>query len=228
MVTALLEAGVRDRDEPRLGPELGDRERSTVTERRLDLGQGQLDTRRQLTGVRHVSIHALLERQPPGAAADVVARPIAGAVGTLGPVLLVVPPPDQHRFRWAFVERGEVAAEHDEVGAERQRDRFFVLGGDTAVGADRNVHAGRSVAAIARGGYRDHGGGLPASDALLLPRDADRSRADSHLDEVRVRLDQVVERLLVHDVARADLDRVPVGRANPREHFGDPLGVAVG
>ena len=181
----------------------------------------------QGAGVGHVGIHALLEAELL-VAAHVVALPVAGAGGTLAPILLVVGAADVDLVGGALVKAGKVAAQHDEIGAHGQSERDVVVVDDAAVGADGDVNAGFFKVAVALGADVDHGGGLPAADALGLPRDADGAAADADLDEVRAALGEEAEARSVHDVARADLHAVAVLFADPGEGEALPVGVALG
>ena len=67
--------------------QLGDGERTAVAHGGAHLVQGGLHTVRQRTGVGNVGVNALLKAQLL-CAAEVIALPVAGAVGALAPVLL--------------------------------------------------------------------------------------------------------------------------------------------
>ena len=99
---------------------------------------------------------------------------------------------------------------------------------DAAVRADRHIYAGFQVIFIARRGNLDQRGRLTAADALLLAGNADRAAADADLDKVRARVREEAEAFPIDDVARADLDRVAIILAHPRERTALPLGKALG
>ena len=63
-------------------------------------------------------------------------------------------------------KRGEVAAQHDEVGAHGQSKRQMMIVHDAAVGADGNVHARLLEVLVACLRHFDGSGGLAAADAF--------------------------------------------------------------
>ena len=99
--------------------------------------------------------------------------PVARPVRALSPILLHIGAVEEDPAGGALIEAGEVAPEHDEVGAHRQGEGHVMVVHDAAVAADRHVDAGLLVILIARRGHLDEGGGLATSDALRLARDAD-------------------------------------------------------
>ena len=200
---------------------------AAVAHGRADLCQRLLDVIGELAGVGHVGVHALLEGQLL-AAAEVVALPVARAVGALAPVLLHERAVDVDLVRRALVEAGEVAAEHHEVRAHGQRERDVVIVHDAAVGADGHVDAGLAEVLVACAADLDDGGRLAAADALGLARDADRAAADADLDKVRAALGEEAEAVAVNDVARADLDGAAVVRAHIVDDLLLPDGIALG
>jgi hypothetical protein len=118
---------------------------------------------------RDVAVNAFFEQQ---AVAMAVAGGVAGGLGALAPVLLVELAVEADAGGGAFVESGEVAPEHEKVGAERERDCHVGVVQDAAVGADRNVLAGFLGVGVACAGDVEQGGGLAASDAFLVAGDA--------------------------------------------------------
>ena len=227
MRAALDDAHRGHERQPRLFLQLADGQCAAVAHGRAHLRQRLLHVIRELTGVGHVGIHTLLEGQLL-AAAEVVALPVARAVGALAPVLFHERAVDVDLVRRALVEAGEVAAEHHEVRAHGQRERDVVVVDDAAVGADGHVDAGLAEVLIARAADFDDGGRLAAADALGLARDADGAAADADLHEVRAAVGQEAEAVRVHDVAGADLNAVAVALADPLERALLPLGVALG
>ena len=91
-------------------------------------------------------------------------------------------------FVGAFIEAGEIAAQHHEVRAHGQRQRDVVIVHDAAVGADGHIDAGLLEILVAGLGYLNDSRCLAAADALGLAGDADGTAADTDLDEVRARL----------------------------------------
>ena len=89
--------------------QFGDTQRAAVAHGGLDLAEGLADVVLEAAGVGHVGIHALLEGQLL-AAAEIVALPVARAVGALAPVLFHERAVDVDLVRRALVEAGEVAA----------------------------------------------------------------------------------------------------------------------
>ncbi len=216
----------RHHGELRLLLQLGNGQRAAVAHGGLHLRQREVHVVLERAGVGHVRVHALLERHALLVAAQVVALPVAGTRGAFAPVLLHVGAVDVHLVRGALVEAGEVAAQHDEVGAHGQRQRQVMVVHDAAVGADGDVDARLLEVLVAGLRHLDGGRGLAAADALLLARDADGAAADADLDEVGARVGQEAEALGVHHVARAHLHGVAVMLANPFQRELLPVGVA--
>ena len=227
MRAALDDAHRGHERQTRLLLQLADGQRAAVAHGRAHLRQRLLDIVGELAGVGHVGVHALLEGQLL-AAAEVIALPVARAVGALAPVLLHERAVDVDLVRRALVEAGEVAAEHHEVRAHGQSERDVVVMHDAAVGADGHVDAGLAEVLVACAADVDDGRRLTAADALGLARDADRAAADADLHEVRAAVGEEAEAVRVDDVARADLDALAVALADPRDGALLPLGVALG
>ena len=206
---ALDDGGGGDKGETGLILQLGDGERTAVAHGGLDLVQGAVHAVLEGAGVGHVGVDALDEGELLGAA-QVVALPVAGARGTLAPVLLHVLAVDVHAGRRGLVETGEVTAEHEEVGTHGERKGHVVVVDDAAVGTNRDVYAGLLEVLIAGAADVDQRGGLATADALGLTGDADGTAADTDLDEVGTAIGQEAEAVGVDDVARADLDGIAV------------------
>ena len=62
---------------------------TAVAHGRTDLAQGNAHIVLQAAGIRHVGVNALLEGQLLGTA-QVITLPVAGTIGALAPILLVV------------------------------------------------------------------------------------------------------------------------------------------
>ena len=73
----------------------------------------------KLPGIGHIGIHAFFEGEL-FVAAHVVALPVAGTVGAFAPVLLHIIAVDDDLVGGAFVEAGEIAAQHNKIGAHGQ------------------------------------------------------------------------------------------------------------
>ena len=99
---------------------------------------------------------------------------------------------------------------------------------DTAVGTDRNIDAGLLKILVSRLCDLDDCSRLTAADALGLAGDADGTAADADLHEVCACLCQEQETVAVDDIARADLDTVAVGLADPFDGAALPLAEAFG
>ena len=110
MGAALDDAGRGDEGELGLLLEFGDAERTAVAHGGLDLEDGLGDVFFQGTRVGDVGVDTLFEGELL-VAAQVIALPVAGAVGTLAPVLLDVGAADEELLGRALVEAGEVAAQ---------------------------------------------------------------------------------------------------------------------
>ena len=227
MAAALDNGGGRNDGQAGFFLQLGDGERTAVAHGRAHLVQRRLHAVGQGAGVGHVGIDALLKAQLLGAA-QVVALPVAGAVGALAPVFLDVVAADAQLVRRGLVEAGEVAAQHNEVRTHGQRQRDVVILHDAAVGADGDVDAGLLVVLVAGLGDLNDRRSLTASDALSLAGDADGAAADADLDEVCAGLGQEQEALAVNDVACADLHLVAVVLTDPGDGAGLPLAEALG
>ena len=99
---------------------------------------------------------------------------------------------------------------------------------DAAVGTDRNINARLLEIFIARIANVDHRRRLPATDALLLARNADRAAADADLNEIGARLRQKSETVSVDHIACANLDVVAEVLMNVFESDLLPLAEALG
>ena len=99
---------------------------------------------------------------------------------------------------------------------------------DAAVRTDGHIDPRLLEILIPRARHLDHRRRLPAADPLGLARDTDGAAADADLDKVRARVRQEAEPLPIHDVARADPDRLAIARADERERILLPLGIALG
>ena len=207
--------------------QVGDVGDTDVAHGGLDLVHGGLHVVVQGTGVGDVGVNALLEVQLAGAA-QIVALPVAGAVGALAPVLLHVGTADHDLVGGGLVEAGEVAAQHQEVSAHGQSQGHVVVVDDAAVGADGHIDAGLLEVLVTGCGNLDQSGSLAAADALGLTGDADGAAADADLDEVSASIGQEQEAVLVDDVTGTDLDGVAVVLADPGDGLGLPAGVALG
>ena len=181
----------------------------------------------QGAGIHHVRVHALLEAQLAGAA-QVIALPVARAVGALAPILLHVNAVDHHLVGGAFIKASEIAAHHQEIRPHRKRQRHVIVMHDAAVGADGDVDPCLPEILVPGLRHLDQRGRLPAANALGLARDADRAAADAHLDEIRPRLRQEEEAVPVDHVARADLHGIAVLLADPGQRLFLPDGIALG
>ena len=192
MGAALDDAGRGDEGELGLVLEFGDAERTAVAHGGLDLEDGLGDVFFQGTRVGDIGVDTLFEGELL-VAAQVIALPVAGAVGALAPVLLDVGAADEELLGRALVKAGEVAAQHDEVRAHGQGQGNVVVVDDTAVGADGDVDAGLLEIFVAGLADLDQGGRLTAADALGLAGDADGAAADTDLDEVGAAVRQEAE-----------------------------------
>ncbi len=227
MGAALYDGSGGHQRELRLVLELGNGERTTVAHGALQLQQGDGHVVLQAAGVGHVRIDALFEGQRL-LAAQIVAAPVAGAGTPLAPVLLHVGAVHHDLGRRALVEAGEVAAQHDEVGAHGQCERNVMIVHDAAVGADGHVDAGLAEVLVAGLRHFNGRGGLAAADALGLAGDADGTAADADLHKVGARVGEEAEALGVNHVARADLHVVAVVLAHPFDGHLLPVGIALG
>ena len=227
MRAALDDAGRGNERELCLLLEFRDRQCAAVAHGGLDLRKRQRYVVAKTARVRDVGIDALLERQLL-VAAEVVPLPVARTRGALAPVFLVISAVEIHLAGRAFVESRKVPAEHDKIRAHRKRQRHVVVIDDAAVGADRNVHARLLKVRVARLAHVDQRRRLTAADALRFTRDADGPAADADLDKVRALLRKEAETVRVDHVARADLHRVAVAFAYPRERSCLPFRKALG
>mmetsp|Transcript_43943 Transcript_43943/g.138109 ORF Transcript_43943/g.138109 Transcript_43943/m.138109 type:complete len:284 (-) Transcript_43943:124-975(-) len=120
-----------------------------------------------------------------------------------------------------LVVASEHTAGHDEVGAAAEGLCEVAGAGAAAVSDNVAVEAVRRVSALYDG--RE----LRVADAGLVARRAHRAGADTHLDGVRPREQQLLHHLARHDVAGDDAHvRVPLAAAPHVVH--EVLGVAVG
>ena len=95
---------------------------------------------------------------------------------------------------------------------------------DAAVRADGDVDTRLLVVFVTLGTHVDECRCLSASDALRLARNADGTAADADLDKVCPRICEETEALTVHDVARANLDRITELLADVLDRHALPLG----
>ena len=227
MAAALYDAGGGDHGQTRLLLQLGDGERAAVAHGAAHLGKRYIHAVLQCAGIRHVAVHALFKAQL-ARAAQVVPLPVARAVGALAPILFHICAVDAQLVRGAFIEAGEIAAQHHKVRAHGQRQRDVVIVHDAAVGADGHIHARLLKILVPGLGYFNDSRCLAAADALGLAGDADGTAADTDLHEIRARLCQKAEALAVHHIACAHLDAVAVFGADPADGAALPLGKALG
>ena len=92
----------------------------------------------EASGVGDVGVDAFFEGEA-ALATDIVALPVACAVGAFAPVFFHEIATDAHLAARAFVKAGEVPALHDEVGAHGQGQDDVVVEQQSAVGADGHV-----------------------------------------------------------------------------------------
>ena len=118
----------------------------------LYLIKGELYVVVQGTGVSYVGIDAFLKGEL-ACAAQIVSLPIAGAVAAFAPVLFNVSTVHEHLRAGSFIEAGEIAAQHQEVGTHGEGEGHMMVIDDATVGADGNVDAGFFVILIALGRY---------------------------------------------------------------------------
>ena len=172
--------------------ELGDGECAAVAHGGFDLEDGLGDILFQRAGIRNVGVNTLFESEFL-VAAQVVALPVACAVGAFTPVLFNEGAADEKLLGRALVETGKVTAQHDEVSAHGQCQSDMVVINDTAVGADGDIDAGLLIILITCLADLDQGSCLAAADALGLTGDADGAAADTDFDEVSAALCQEEE-----------------------------------
>ena len=207
--------------------EVGDVRHAYVAHGGLDLVQGRFHVVPQGTGVGDVGVHAFLKAEL-GRAAQIVALPVPGAVGAFAPVFLHVRTVDHDLVRGAFVEAGEVTAQHQEVRAHGQRQRHVVIVDNAAVGADGHVDARLLEILVTGCGDLDQCRCLTTANALGFTGNADGAAADADLHKVRPGFRQKTESVLIHHVAGADLHGVAVGVPHPFDGLFLPAGVALG
>ena len=138
----------------------------------------------QTARVRNVGIDAFFKCEfcP---ASEVVALPVARAVGTFAPVFFYVVSVDDEFICGAFVEAGKVAAEHDKVGSHGEGKRYVIIVDYAAVGAHGNVNAGFFKIFVARFGNFNNGGGLSAPDTFLFACNANGAASYADLYKIR-------------------------------------------
>jgi len=177
--------------------------------------------------VGDIGVNAFFEAQL-SAATQIVALPVTGTVRAFTPVFLHVSAVYQHLGGGAFVEAGEVAAQHQKVCAHGKSQSHMVIVDDTAVGANGHINAGLLEVFVTGSRHFDQCGSLSAANALGLTGDADRTAANADLNEVRAGLGQETEAVLVNNVTGTDLYGVAVGFPNPFDGLFLPAGVAFG
>ena len=189
-------------DQSQLGITLqvGDVNNTDIAHGGLDLVQRSLHIVVQGACVGDVGIDTFLERKLCRAA-QVVTLPVTGTVGAFAPVLLHVSAVDQNLCGGAFVEAGEVTAQHQEVRTHGQSQGHVVVMNDTTVRADGHINAGFCKVLITGCCDFDQSGCLTAADALGLTGDADGAAANTDLDKVRAGLCQKTETFTVNHVA---------------------------
>ncbi len=225
MGAAFDDADRGDEGEFRFLLQFFDAQRAAVAHGGANLRQGDAHVVVQRAGVRNVGIDAFLEGEL-AVAAEVVALPVARAVRAFAPILLVEGAVDLHLVRGAFVEAGEVTAQHQEVRAHGEGQRDMVVVDDAAVGADGDVNARLLEIFVTGLADVDERRRLPASDAFRLTGDADGAAADADFYKVRARLGEEAEAFGVDDVARADFDFRAVFFMDVIEGDALPFGVA--
>ena len=167
VAAALHNGGGRNNRQLGLLLQLGNGQCTAVAHGALDLVQSGLHAISQRAGIGHVAVHAFLKAQLCGAA-QIVALPVAGTVGTFAPVLLHILAIDANLVRGALVKAGEVTAQHDEVGTHSQSQRDVVIVNDAAIGADRHIDTGLLEVLVTSLCYLDDSGSLTAANALGL------------------------------------------------------------
>ena len=157
--TALDNRGGRDERQASLLLQLLDALSTAVAHRGLNLVERSVDALLERARVGNVGVDALLEGKL-ARATEVIALPVAGARGTLSPVLLHVLAVDVDTGGRALVKASKVAAEHHEVGAHGKRKRHVVVVDDTAIGAHGHVDAGLLEVFVTRAAHVDERRGL--------------------------------------------------------------------
>ena len=140
MGTAFHDTGCRYQRKFCLIAEFRQGQRTAVAHGAANLGQRRADIVLQGAGIRNIGVNAFFEGEFLGAA-QIIALPVAGTVGTFAPVFLVIGAVDFDLVRRAFVKAGEVAAEHQEICAHGQSQCHVVVVNDTAIGAYVDVDA---------------------------------------------------------------------------------------
>ena len=159
----------------------------------------------EASGVRNVTVDAFFEGhlfRP----AQIVALPVARSVRSFTPIFFYVIAVDDEFVRRTFVESCEISAEHDEVRAHRERERYMIVVHDAAVRAYRNIDTGFFIPLVARFRHFDRCGCLTSPDSFLFPSDADGTSADSDFNKIGARFGEKVETVSVDDVAGTDFD----------------------
>src|SRR6185312_14663265 len=195
----LAQAHGRGPNEPRLGPELFAGPAAGVAHAGLHAADQLVKRLRQRAAVRDAPFDPLGDQL--GVAGDLALEVAVAAAGAHGadrphaPVHLVAAPLVQDDLARRLVGAGEQAADHDAVGAGRQRLGHVARVLDAAVGDDGDVLAGQRLGDVGDGG--DLGDAHAGHDA----RGADRAGADAHLDRVRAGLGQRERAVAGGDVA---------------------------
>ena len=166
VVAALDNGGGGNQSQLSIALQVGNVDDAHIAHGRLDLVQALGHIVLQRTGVSDVGVNALFKDQA-ALAAQVIALPVAGAVGTFAPIFLHILAVDQDLVGGAFIEAGEVAAQHDEVRAHGQGQGNVVVVDDTAVGADGDVDAGLLEIFVAGLADLDQGGRLTAASCTI-------------------------------------------------------------
>ena len=178
-------------------------------------------------GIGHIGVDAFFKGKL-FVAAHVVALPVAGAAAAFAPIFFHIIAVDADDVGRAFVETGEIPAEHDKIRAHGKGQGDVMVIDNAAVGANGNVDAGFFKIFIPFFGDFDDGRSLTAADALLLPGDANGTAADSDFNEVGARFGKKTETVAIDDIAGADFHVVAVMLANPIDGQFLPFGKAFG